>query len=541
MKRTGMSEKPSLEQIKSLYAAYGKDLPRFEKEMKKIIRQAAKENDLFLIGAANHYLAAAHHFFGGERDTVLLYAFKAAAMLEKTDAYSLMVSTFNLLGIAYLSHENYQMALESYNRAYEVVKRHRRDSVNTMIVKNNIADCYYQMGDYKSSIPLFEAVLKAARKNPEDHKHITVFGINLASSYEKTEDYEKAMEVLAPIRPWADELEDVVWICIFYLCLGRLFYRLNDPEEGDICADRAKELIRNDVYTYEYNDDVEAIAQILMSIGQFERAKEFSDLLSNYADKSGNTIDRLVAARIQAEYFRRTGRQEEALLAYELLSRLYEERANETKGIQLTIHRKISEAEKEIRSLNRKIRVSEEKASRDPLTKLLNRSSLMKTASKFIETAFEKGEKVGGIFIDIDYFKECNDTYGHAKGDEILREVAEICRMEESRSVRFSRYGGDEFFGITHGLSDQKTEEMAKRIRDAVRKKNIPNRKNPCGKIVTLSIGLVNTGISEENNTIIDIANFADRALYHAKESGRNAICRYDCEKEETDPYRKVE
>ncbi len=194
-----MSENASLEQIRSLYSSYGRDLPRFDREIKKIIRQGYRAQDLLMIGAANHYLAAAHYMYGGERRTVLFHAIKAAAMLEKNTAYHLTMSNYNLLGIAYLSQENYQMALEAYNRAYQIVKKHRTAGMNLTIVRNNIADCCYQMGDFKSSIPLFEACLKnTERKTPDDHKHIAVFRINLATSYEKKGDYEKAREILLP-------------------------------------------------------------------------------------------------------------------------------------------------------------------------------------------------------------------------------------------------------------------------------------------------------------------------------------------------------
>ncbi len=229
---------------------------------------------------------------------------------------------------------------------------------------------------------------------------------------------------------------------------------------------------------------------------------------------------------------------------YEILSDLYRRRMEETKKIQLTIHQKIREADKEIRSLNKKIKESEEAASKDPMTKLMNRAALMKTASEFIDTALGENEKVGGIFIDIDFFKECNDTYGHARGDEIIKGVAEVCRKEESESMRFSRYGGDEFFGITHGLSDREIENMAVRICRKILQKNIPNEKNPNGQRLTVSVGLVNASITDRSNTIIDIANYADKALYQAKESGRNAIYFFEFENQDEDgtgsPYKKI-
>ena len=136
----------------------------------------------------------------------------------------------------------------------------------------------------------------------------------------------------------------------------------------------------------------------------------------------------------------------------------------------------------------------------------------------------KKRQKVGAIFIDIDCFKECNDTYGHAKGDEIIKEVASACRRQENKNIRFARYGGDEFFGITRGLSDDEVCDIARRICISIRNAAIPNEKNPNGGILTLSAGVVNVPITDRTDTILEIANYADKAVYYAKNAGRNAV-----------------
>ena len=229
-----------------------------------------------------------------------------------------------------------------------------------------------------------------------------------------------------------------------------------------------------------------------------------------------------------------------ALENYELLDELYKTRMKETKAMQLTIHKKMKEADNEISKLNRSVKASKESASKESLTGLLNRNALMDTASKFIEIAAKKKEKVGAVFLDIDYFKQCNDTYGHAQGDEIIRQVAKACMEEENANVRFARYGGDEFFGIMHGLSDEKVIEIARNICGKIRGANIPNEKNPNGHVVTLSAGVVNENISERTGTIIDFVNFADKALYHAKDSGRDAIYLLDYKHMDDSGHRDV-
>ena len=75
-----------------------------------------------------------------------------------------------------------------------------------------------------------------------------------------------------------------------------------------------------------------------------------------------------------------------------------------------------------------------------------------------------------------------------------------------------------------HGLKDGDVIDVAKGIAKTIREANIPNEKNPNGHILTLSIGVINIPISEKRETILDIISYADKAMYHAKNSGKNAI-----------------
>ena len=170
------------------------------------------------------------------------------------------------------------------------------------------------------------------------------------------------------------------------------------------------------------------------------------------------------------------------------------------------------------------IEESEERANKDHMTKLLNHSAMLRIGGEFIEAAAKKKEKIGAIFIDIDFFKKCNDTYGHGRGDEIIKEVARACQAEETESIRFARYGGDEFLGITRGLEDGAVADIARSICRRIQKANIPNKKNPNGKIVTLSVGIVNVPVTHGTDSILQIANYADKAVYYSKKAGKNCI-----------------
>ncbi|MCR5323666.1 MAG: GGDEF domain-containing protein [Lachnospiraceae bacterium] len=99
-----------------------------------------------------------------------------------------------------------------------------------------------------------------------------------------------------------------------------------------------------------------------------------------------------------------------------------------------------------------------------------------------------------------------------------------VKESEETANVRFARYGGDEFLGLTYGLEDDQVADIARRICIRIRKADIPNRNNPNGKRVTLSVGIVNVAVTGDTDTIIQIANYADKAVYYSKNAGKNCI-----------------
>ena len=232
----------------------------------------------------------------------------------------------------------------------------------------------------------------------------------------------------------------------------------------------------------------------------------------------------IIFYRIMADYYLAFGEPERAAEFFSKTVSLYETQKREVRKTQLKQILGKKAADAEIQKLRREMQKNDAVNSLEPMTGLLNRSALLRVSSEFIEGAAERKQKVGAIFIDIDFFKECNDTYGHSRGDEVIREVARACRNEETKDVRFARYGGDEFFGITRRLSDDEVCDIARRIAGNIRQADIPHVNNLNGGRVTLSIGIVNMTITDRMNTILDIANNADKALCYAKSSGKNAI-----------------
>ncbi len=158
----------------------------------------------------------------------------------------------------------------------------------------------------------------------------------------------------------------------------------------------------------------------------------------------------------------------------------------------------------------------------DDLTGLYNRRFLQQRLEEEMHRASRYGLRLSCILLDIDHFKTVNDTYGHAAGDSVLREVAVIVKRHVRRSDLAIRYGGEEIMIVLFEGDKNDSLRVAERIRADVEQHRFAWKNHAFG--VTISSGVAvfpDTGITVPDELIMR----ADSALYQAKASGRNLVC----------------
>ena len=152
----------------------------------------------------------------------------------------------------------------------------------------------------------------------------------------------------------------------------------------------------------------------------------------------------------------------------------------------------------------------------DPLTGLLNRKSLLPRFEELQVQARQQHAPICMIAVDLDHFKEVNDTFGHETGDAVLREATYELRKCLRSFELFYRLGGEEFLVVIPGATIEQGRELAQRMRTAV------ENAEPAGIQVTISLGVsVAAGDQLEFEPLFSAA---DEALYEAKHAGRNRI-----------------
>jgi len=164
----------------------------------------------------------------------------------------------------------------------------------------------------------------------------------------------------------------------------------------------------------------------------------------------------------------------------------------------------------------------ERQATHDALTGIYNRRAILDALHAQVKRIGTDGENCGAIMIDVDYFKRINDQHGHPVGDAVLRGIAGILAQHLRAEDTVGRYGGEEFLIVVAAARHETVLGLAERLRRAVEQS--PVEAGGRQHSITISVGVGLAG-SEGFSDTARLIQSADRALYLAKESGRNCVC----------------
>jgi diguanylate cyclase (GGDEF)-like protein len=163
-------------------------------------------------------------------------------------------------------------------------------------------------------------------------------------------------------------------------------------------------------------------------------------------------------------------------------------------------------------------------ARQDYLTGLLNRRAFEAEATELLQKAVRNGTPSALLLLDIDHFKMVNDLYGHARGDQVLKEVAAVIGKAGRKPEDLcSRYGGEEFAILWTDCDAASARRSAETLLLEIRRLNIENKGSKVADVVTSSAGLI-AWQTDPVGDIQDGLSQADNLLYMAKRSGRNRL-----------------
>lgn len=162
----------------------------------------------------------------------------------------------------------------------------------------------------------------------------------------------------------------------------------------------------------------------------------------------------------------------------------------------------------------------------DALTGLYNRRYFEEHLETEKNLSQRHSDEISLILMDIDHFKNINDTHGHVNGDKVLKKVAKILKHRVRKTDIACRIGGEEFVVICKQTDKQAALKLAEKLRNSIQELVVPIGQDKVS--VTISIGVANLNQKNFSSHANHLYRFADLALYFSKENGRNAVTHYD-------------
>lgn len=167
---------------------------------------------------------------------------------------------------------------------------------------------------------------------------------------------------------------------------------------------------------------------------------------------------------------------------------------------------------------------TQELTNRDELTGLYNRRYFFERFEKEVERAKRYGRMLAVMMIDIDHFKNYNDTFGHLKGDDLLVSLSRLMERNLRKVDIIARYGGEEFLVMLPETNKESARKVAEKLRSVVESNDFHLEKPDLGPgNITMTIGI--SSLPKDSEDALELLDLADKALYYGKAQGRNRVC----------------
>lgn len=497
----------------------------------KLLSAAQASGDAALLGFAYYYYAEACFLFN-RYEKFRANLLKGMKYQQAVSANDLMARSYNMLAIDAMNQGSTDLGLDYFLKALGMCEL-CCDNYQAGVIHMNIAQVYIRLRSYDTAIKHLRRSVQLIRKHPSQPLCL----YNLVSAYctqgecylamHKPDRAHDCMERVNKITDSgklspADNLRLIPVHC-FEIKLSH--YDKDYASRDRSLVNLVESLEKTEVVADSF-DDVYDLGAFMLDIGRSDLALRMIQRVRPCIEASGILNLRFKLAAFCVQYYKQVRDRDglfSASLEYYELSQAMENSRIQSYQYSVEIHTAMDELRrKQLSILEENVRLTHQ-AETDPLTALPNRYALNRHSEAAFERAYRNKTPLAVCIIDIDHFKEFNDTYGHQAGDTCLASIAaKLADIADGRTF-CARYGGDEFVVIYEGMTDDEVNEKAEQLRSAVSSLQIPHSRNSVAPYVTISQGIRNS-VPVEDNRLWDYLFAADNALYHIKGTQKGGI-----------------
>lgn len=507
-----------------------KDMGRPEwRDIQDAFSHISEEEDSGLFGIVCYY-AAYLYFLESRRDDAVNYLMEGIRCLAGTPQENYIARCYNVLGSIAHGQNNLILAVEQYDTALEYADKYHEKVVHSMIL-SNMADAFYRMGAYERAISCYKECI-GEYQNCKDESSGCEYNFLMILSccgycLVMGELLDEAQEVADYLGNQLRKREGILIPRLpVYTFFALLCHEKGRQEEADRYMETAIGEVRENISTMSEFKNLLDLLDYLILVKKYDRLEEVLNSVEPQAaiDNNEGLLLQLILLRMeycsgkmcQREFIRSTR------LFFELKEK-YEKGENNQVLRMMGLRTRLREMKKKQQVLEHSNLELLYKSLYDRISGLPNRRYLNRHLEKVLEEAEKKQEPLGILFVDIDYFKQLNDRYGHRKGDHCIREVADALKKAVPNEFT-ARYGGDEFVVVMKNPAREAVCDAARRISEGVLEKGIPNEDSDTADVVTVTIGSV-CAVPNKYNRIWDFMKEADEALYEQKKAGKGRFC----------------
>jgi len=472
------------------------------------------------------------HLRQGKYDKAMALTFEALSLLDGKDPSAELVQILHVLGQVFFQLGNFPEALDYLLKGLNIVELLGLPHEEVKLL-TTIGTIYHESGDLDQSQTMYYRVLRILRELGEHDQEVQVLN-RLALTLDARGNFEQAAQRAHRALQIATEIGSETLTSLSLATIGQIEVDRGDPNSAVDRLESALTIAKKRQLRARIVEIKRYLGKAYALLGRQGDALDMLHAAISVAEEIDARVEYYRCQQLLAAVFEADGDYEHALEHYKLFHAAKETIFNEVADQRLAslkVTHQVEQVKKDVeiyllrnvalqQEVEERIRANEalqELAITDPLTNLFNRRHFFFLAEQKHTLAIERNLPLSIVMIDVNSFKEVNDTYGHVVGDAVLKHIAQEIRDDLRDSDIPARYGGDEFVILLPLTPYVHAVQVAKRVQKRIQEQTYTTE---AGEI-QLSISLGVASLGESSPTLEEILHQADQALYRDKKASK--------------------